>query len=66
MILKNLVRDYWSSIYFIKFKEEEGCDEAMHKEGWSLSSPRLSSVQGSDDPFYQEHMSKSSRCSSPG
>ena len=62
--LKNLLRDYWSSIYFIKFKEEEGCD----KEGWSFSPPRISSVQGSDDPFYQEHLSKSptSRCTSPG
>ncbi|BAB01074.1 unnamed protein product [Arabidopsis thaliana] len=66
LIKMNLVRDYWSSIYFIKFKEEESCHEAMHKEGYSFSSPRLSSVQGSDDPFYQEHMSKSSRCSSPG
>ncbi|XP_010502507.1 PREDICTED: regulator of G-protein signaling 1 [Camelina sativa] len=66
LIKMNLVRDYWSSIFFIKFKEVESCDEAMHKEGWSFSSPRLSSVQGSDDPFYQEHMSKSSRCSSPG
>ncbi|KAH0858408.1 hypothetical protein HID58_086669 [Brassica napus] len=63
LIKMNLVRDYWSSIFFIKFKEEE----AMDKEGWSLSPPRMSLVQGSDDPFYQEHMSKSStsRCSSP-
>ncbi|KAF8100900.1 hypothetical protein N665_0214s0059 [Sinapis alba] len=64
LINMNLLRDYWSSIFFIKFKEEE----ALHKEGWSFSPPRMSSVQGSDDPFYQEHMSKSStsRCSSPG
>ncbi|KAJ4877926.1 Regulator of G-protein signaling 1 [Raphanus sativus] len=66
LIKMNLVRDYWSSIFFIKFKEEE----TMDKEGWSFSPPRMSSsVQGSDDPFYQEHMSKSSttsRCSSPG
>ncbi|WZZ74020.1 hypothetical protein YC2023_085390 [Brassica napus] len=65
LIKMNLLRDYWSSIYFIKFKEEESCD----KEGWSFSPPRISSVQGSDDPFYQEHLSKSpptSRCTSPG
>ncbi|KAG2276318.1 hypothetical protein Bca4012_043459 [Brassica carinata] len=63
LIKMNLVRDYWSSTFFIKFKEEV----AMDKEGWSLSPPRMSLVQGSDDPFYQEHMSKSStsRYSSP-
>ncbi|CAG7872763.1 unnamed protein product [Brassica rapa] len=66
LIKMNLLRDYWSSIYFIKFKEEE---ESCDKEGWSFSPPRISSVQGSDDPFYQEHLSKSpptSRCTSPG
>ncbi|KAH0910377.1 hypothetical protein HID58_033698 [Brassica napus] len=63
LIKMNLVRDYWSSTFFIKFKEEV----AMDKEGWSLSPPRMSLIQGSDDPFYQEHMSRSStsRYSSP-
>ncbi|XP_047307509.1 regulator of G-protein signaling 1 isoform X2 [Impatiens glandulifera] len=53
----NLLRDYWSSMYFLKFKEED----VMRRVGSNLEqmnswnfSPRLSSVRGSDDPFQIE------------
>lgn len=61
--LKNLAKDYWSSMYFMKFKEEA----SMRSNGLELEqmtglnfSPRLSSVHGADDPFHQEHFSKGS------
>ncbi|MQM11986.1 hypothetical protein Taro_044896 [Colocasia esculenta] len=54
----NLVRDYWSSMFFLKFKEES-CKESdsydpMEHLGGCEFSPRLSSVHGSDNPFHQE------------
>lgn len=59
----NLAKDYWSSMYFMKFKEEA----SMRSNGLELEqmtglnfSPRLSSVHGADDPFHQEHFSKGS------
>ncbi|XP_030496923.2 regulator of G-protein signaling 1 [Cannabis sativa] len=61
----NLGKDYWSSMFFMKFKEETSmrsndCNlEQM--TGWSYS-PRLSEVHGVDDPFHQEHFSKGSSC----
>ncbi|KAE8724540.1 Regulator of G-protein signaling 1 [Hibiscus syriacus] len=47
----SLAKDYWSSMYFIKFKEEDRmrcCGEEM--SGYNFS-PRLSCVHASDDPF---------------
>ncbi|KAM5568050.1 regulator of G-protein signaling 1 [Rosa sericea] len=53
----NLARDYWSSMFFMKFKEEasmrSGAHELEQMRGWNYS-PRLSSVRGTDDPFHQE------------
>lgn len=53
----NLARDYWSSIYYMKFR-----DEAHMMNGQDLElvsslnvSSRLSSVHAPDDPFHQEH-----------
>ncbi|XP_050206831.1 regulator of G-protein signaling 1 [Mercurialis annua] len=60
----NLAKDYWSSTYFIKFKDEARIRTNGHDleqmAGWNFS-PRLSSVHGSDDPFYQEPHVKSIR-----
>ncbi|MQM11990.1 hypothetical protein Taro_044900 [Colocasia esculenta] len=54
----NLVRDYWSSMFFLQFKEES-CKESdsydpMEHLGGCKFSPRLSSVHGSDNSFHQE------------
>lgn len=61
--LKNLAKDYWSSMYFMKFKEDACMRSNGHEPeqmtGWNFS-PRLSSVHGADDPFHQEQFSKSS------
>ena len=35
--------------------------ELEQMAGWNFS-PRLSSVHGTDDPFHQEHLLKSSDC----
>lgn len=55
---KNLARDYWSSMYFMKLQEDirmRAVDPEMeHASGWNFS-PRLSSVHCSDDPFQNEH-----------
>lgn len=63
--LKNLAKDYWSSMFFIKFKEEACMRSNGHElepmTGWNFS-PRLSSVHGADDPFQQEHLLKDSGC----
>lgn len=62
----NLAKDYWSSMFFLKFQEE--CDmrcngyELEQMTGWNYS-PRLSSVHGTDDPFHQQdHLLKNSEC----
>ncbi|KAF8399837.1 hypothetical protein HHK36_015733 [Tetracentron sinense] len=60
----NLAKDYWSSMFFMKFKEESRTESNGHelKElvmSWDFS-PRLSAVHGVDDPFHQEHPSKGS------
>lgn len=56
--MKNLAKDYWSSMFFMKFKEDAntrtGVGELEQLGGWSFS-PRLSSVHCADDPFHQEH-----------
>ena len=63
--LKNLAKDYWSSMFFIKFKEEANTRFNGHEQetmaGWNFS-PRLSSVHGADDPVHQEHVSKGFGC----
>ncbi|CAJ1853349.1 unnamed protein product [Sphenostylis stenocarpa] len=63
----NLARDYWSSMFFLKFQEDSNVRsneyELEHMTGWNFS-PRLSSVHGADDPFQQDHLLKSSGCSS--
>ncbi|KAL2332706.1 hypothetical protein Fmac_013919 [Flemingia macrophylla] len=62
----NLARDYWSSMFFLKFQEESNVRsdgyELEQMTGWNFS-PRLSSVHGTDDPFHQDHLLKSSGCS---
>ncbi|KAK7306204.1 hypothetical protein VNO77_44130 [Canavalia gladiata] len=62
----NLAKDYWSSMFFLKFQEESNVRsngyELEQMTGWNFS-PRLSSVHGTDDPFQQEHLLKSSGCS---
>lgn len=59
----NLAKDYWSSMFFLKFKEETSMRSNDHDleqmTGWNYS-PRLSSVHGVDDPFHQEHFPKGS------
>ncbi|KAK9276519.1 hypothetical protein L1049_006053 [Liquidambar formosana] len=67
LIKMNLAKDYWSSMFFMKFKEEvsmrSNAQEMEQVTGWNFS-PRLSSVHGTDDPFHQEHPSKGSSHSS--
>ncbi|KAK6252410.1 hypothetical protein QUC31_014130 [Theobroma cacao] len=59
----NLAKDYWSSMYFIRFKEEASVrsngHEMEHTTGYNFS-PRLSSVHATDDPFHQDHFSRGS------
>ncbi|XP_020411121.1 regulator of G-protein signaling 1 isoform X2 [Prunus persica] len=52
----NLANDYWSSTYFMKFKEEASLrsHELQQMTSWNSPTPRLSSVRGVDDPFHQE------------
>ncbi|KAJ4959651.1 hypothetical protein NE237_019561 [Protea cynaroides] len=62
----NLVKDYWSSIFFMKFKVESQTKSEDHELmeqmiGWDRS-PRVSSVHAADDPFRQEHPSNDSGC----
>ncbi|XP_043704882.1 regulator of G-protein signaling 1-like [Telopea speciosissima] len=63
----NLVKDYWSSVFFMKFKEESPTkseEDQEHMEqviGWDSSS-RISSVHGADDPFRLGHSSNGSGC----
>ncbi|KAJ4974773.1 hypothetical protein NE237_007947 [Protea cynaroides] len=62
----NLVKDYWSSIFFVKFKEESQTKtedyELMERVIRGNSSLRISSIYGADDPFSQEQHSKGSNC----
>ncbi|KAI5352157.1 PREDICTED: regulator of G-signaling [Prunus dulcis] len=52
----NLANDYWSSTYFMKFKDEASLrsHELQQMTSWNSPTPRLSSVRGVDDPFHQE------------
>ncbi|KAL2903492.1 Regulator of G-protein signaling 1 [Bienertia sinuspersici] len=58
----NLARDYWSSVYYMKFKEADAKMSAHELEmvtNWNIT-PRLSCVHAPDDPFHQENLFKSS------
>ncbi|XP_010654971.1 regulator of G-protein signaling 1 isoform X2 [Vitis vinifera] len=58
----NLAKDYWSSMFFKKLREDGTGSNGHELEvvtGWNYS-PRLSCVHGEDDPFHEEHPSKSS------
>ncbi|XP_022726642.1 regulator of G-protein signaling 1 [Durio zibethinus] len=58
----NLGKDYWSSLYFIKFKEEASMRSNGHEmeQMTGYFSPRLSSVHATDDPFQHDHISRGS------
>ncbi|XP_077252087.1 REGULATOR OF G-PROTEIN SIGNALING 1 isoform X2 [Tasmannia lanceolata] len=64
LIKMNLAKDFWSSIFFVKFKEETQTqsygNELIERVLGCDYSPRLSSVHGADDPFHQEHPHKGS------
>lgn len=58
----NLAKDYWSSMFFKKLRDDGTGSNGHELEvvtGWNYS-PRLSCVHGEDDPFHEEHPSKSS------
>lgn len=61
----NIAKDYWSTMYFMKLKEDirmRAVDlEMEHASGWNFS-PRWSSVHCSDDPFQHEHSPRNSGC----
>ncbi|KAJ8569668.1 hypothetical protein K7X08_006245 [Anisodus acutangulus] len=61
----NLAKDYWSSMYFMKLKEDIRMrtvdQEIEHPSGWNFSK-RLSCVHCSDDPFQHEHSPRNSGC----
>ncbi|XP_071714440.1 regulator of G-protein signaling 1 [Rutidosis leptorrhynchoides] len=63
LINMNLGKDYWSSMYFLKYKEEAAMRSSDHEleqvNAWNFS-PRLSSVHCPDDPFYQDHIPRDS------
>ncbi|KAI5679308.1 hypothetical protein M9H77_10258 [Catharanthus roseus] len=65
LIRMNLAKDYWSSTFFLKLKEEtrkraDGFEQEQFN-GWNFS-PRLSSVHCADDPFHEEHSPRGSGC----
>ncbi|CAL0327985.1 unnamed protein product [Lupinus luteus] len=66
LLKMNLAKDYWSSMFFVKFREESEMRPNDHDleqmTGWNYS-PRLSSVQITDDPFQHDHLLKNSGCS---
>ncbi|XP_008796039.2 regulator of G-protein signaling 1 isoform X2 [Phoenix dactylifera] len=54
----NLLKDYWSSMNFVKFKEENPRQpDSSEPAGWDLS-PRLSCVRCTDNPFNHEQLHK--------
>lgn len=53
----NLAKDYWSSTFFMKLRDEASMRTVHHgldDSSWNFS-PRLSSVHCTDDPFHHEH-----------
>lgn len=63
LVKMNLAKDYWSSMYFMKFKEEASMRsndcELEQIPGWNYS-PRLSFAHATDDPFHHDQFSKGS------
>ncbi|KNA20683.1 hypothetical protein SOVF_049790 isoform A [Spinacia oleracea] len=65
LIKTNLERDYWSSMYYMKFKEagakanSHGDLESSMSVSWNVT-PRLSYVHAADDPFHQNYLFKAS------
>ncbi|KAK2999517.1 hypothetical protein RJ639_023283 [Escallonia herrerae] len=59
----NLAKDYWSSMFFMRYKEATSMKpndrELEQFTGWNFS-PRLSSVHCADDPFHQDHAPRDS------
>ncbi|PPD80070.1 hypothetical protein GOBAR_DD22994 [Gossypium barbadense] len=60
----NLAKDFWSSMYFLKLKDETSVRsngyEMEQMSGAYSFSPRLSCVNAIDDPFHQDHFSSGS------
>ncbi|KAK9675475.1 hypothetical protein RND81_11G009400 [Saponaria officinalis] len=57
----NLVRDYWSSTFYMKYREASDMERNDHDLELVTTlnvAPRLSYVQASDDPFHQDHLLK--------
>ncbi|KAH9318493.1 hypothetical protein KI387_020262 [Taxus chinensis] len=62
MMRMNLEKDYWSSPFYLQFKEEAKADveASEHLEditSWDIS-PKVSSVHAADDPFHQDSLGK--------
>ncbi|XP_021976033.2 regulator of G-protein signaling 1 [Helianthus annuus] len=59
LINMNLAKDYWSSMFFLKFKEDSAMRSVDHEleqvNGWKHSL-RPSSIHCPGDPFYQDHI----------
>ncbi|KAM0003588.1 hypothetical protein Hdeb2414_s0276g00854401 [Helianthus debilis subsp. tardiflorus] len=56
---QNLAKDYWSSMFVLKFKEDSAMRSVDHEleqvNGWKHSL-RTNSIHCPDDPFYQDHI----------
>lgn len=59
LIKTNLARDYWSSMFYMKFKEADAKVSGLDLERWNVT-PRLSCVHATDDPFHQDNLFKAS------
>ncbi|XP_010682380.2 regulator of G-protein signaling 1 isoform X1 [Beta vulgaris subsp. vulgaris] len=63
LIKTNLARDYWSSMFYMKFKEEADAKVNGHDmelaRSWNVT-PRLSYAHAADDPFHQDNFLKDS------
>lgn len=63
LIKTNLARDYWSSMFYMKFKEEADAKANGHDMELAMSwnvTPRLSYAHAADDPFHQDNFLKGS------
>jgi len=64
MMQMNLEKDYWNSVFYSRFKEEIK-DAAEASELWENTtvwdySPKVSFVHGTDDPFDQDNLCRTS------
>ncbi|KAK1319731.1 Regulator of G-protein signaling 1 [Acorus calamus] len=56
LIKMNLAKDYWSSMFYVKFKEESLKESDGNECVTGLEfSPRLSAIRGSDNPFHHDN-----------